>query len=258
MSKKYLVKPAWLQPGETVTTFGTVFDAPLVGKGRSWLPLVPLLAWPLMAWVAKRRQPTRTWLQSLGVGALTMPVVLGSEWAHNLAHAAAAKGVGKPTEAIRIIFGMPLLVYHDLNDQTVTPQEHMVRAAGGPVFNLALLPLLWVGRVRAGKGSLRRELLEVAWGVNLFLPVVGLLPIPGLDGGPLLKWGLVARGHTLAEADQRVRRVDGVLGSLLAGLGLEALRRKRRLLGGLLLQLAAVALSIALGIFKEQETPDEI
>jgi len=74
-----------------------------------------------MAWVAKKRVPERSWLQSLGIGALTMLVVLGSEWCHNLAHAAAARMVGKPMDAIRITWGMPLVVYYDINDENVTP-----------------------------------------------------------------------------------------------------------------------------------------
>ena len=48
-----------------------------------------------------------------------MPIVLGSEWCHNLAHAAAARAIGKPVDAIRITWGMPLLVYYDINDKNV-------------------------------------------------------------------------------------------------------------------------------------------
>jgi hypothetical protein len=50
-----------------------------------------------------------------------------------------------------------------------------------------------------------------------------------------------------------VRKVDGVLGILLALAGALSLKKRRWLLGGLLIQLGAVALSVALGIFKEQE-----
>jgi hypothetical membrane protein len=50
-----------------------------------------------------------------------------------------------------------------------------------------------------------------------------------------------------------VRKVDGVLGVLMAIAGALSLRKRKWLLGGLLMQLSALALSIALGIFKEQE-----
>jgi hypothetical protein len=105
-------KPAIVSPEDEVTKVGQAFSTPLVVKGKTWLPLTQLAAWPVMAWVARKRVPKRTWLQSLGVGALTTPVMLGSEWGHNLAHAAAARVVGKPMDAIRITWGMPLVVYY--------------------------------------------------------------------------------------------------------------------------------------------------
>ena len=130
-----MIKPAVVDPKDEVTTVGRVFTTPLVVKGKTWFPVTQLIAWPIMAWVAKKRIPERTWLQSFRVGALTMPVVLGSEWCHNLAHAAAARIVGKPMDAIRITWGMPLVVYYDINDESVTPRQHIIRALGGPVLH---------------------------------------------------------------------------------------------------------------------------
>jgi len=95
-------KPAVLQPSDEAAVVGTVFNTPLVAKGKTWYPAVELITWPIMAWIAKKRQPHRSWMQSLGNGGLTMAIVLGSEWCHNLAHAAAARMVGKPMDAIRI------------------------------------------------------------------------------------------------------------------------------------------------------------
>jgi len=206
-----------------------------------------------MAWVAKKRVPERSWLQSLGIGALTMLVVLGSEWCHNLAHAAAARMVGKPMDAIRITWGMPLVVYYDINDENVTPRQHIMRALGGPVFNALALPIVLFFQHRTHPKSMARDIANAAVGTNSFLPAVGLLPIPGIDGGPILKWSLVENGQTPKEADMMVRKVDGVLGILLTLAGTLAFKKRRWLVGGLLIQLAALALSIALGIFKEQE-----
>ena len=184
---------------------------------------------------------------------LTMPVVLGSEWCHNLAHAAAAQMVGKPMDAIRITWGMPLVVYYDTNDETVTPRQHIIRALGGPAFNLLVLPLALFFRHCTRPDSMLRDIANMAAGTNLFLPAAGLLPIPGIDGGPILKWSLVEKGHTPETADEIVRKVDGVLGIVLAWVGALSVKKRRWLLGGVLLQLAAFALSIALGLFKEQE-----
>ena len=248
-----MIKPAVVQLNDEVDIVGRIFNTKLVTKGKSWLPVTQLITWPIMAWVAKKRISERSWLQSLGIGALTMPVLLGSEWCHNLAHAAAANMVGKPADAIRITWGMPLLVYYDVNDREVTPRQHIIRALGGPVFNILVLPIAIYLRSRSGPKSISRDLANVALGANIFLPAVGLLPIPGIDGGPILKWSLVQKGQTLQEADHSVRKVDGVLGILLAIAGVFSLRRRRWLIGGLLMQLGAIALSIALGILKEQD-----
>ncbi len=248
-----MIKPEVVGPRDEVDVVGTVFGTALVTKGKTWFPATQILAWPIMACVAKRRIPERSWIQSLAVGALTMPIVLGSEWCHNLAHAAAAQMVGKPMDAIRIMWGMPLVVYHDINDETVTPRQHIFRALGGPVCNLFFTSIAYHFQRRTDPKSVRRDIANAAVGTNAFLPAVGLLPIPGIDGGPILKWSLVEKGHQPREADLIVRKVDGVLGMILAGAGAWSLKKRKWLLGGLLVQLAVVALSIALGIFREQE-----
>ncbi len=248
-----MIKPAVVRPTDEVTVISEVFGTPLVAKGATWLPVVELITWPIMAWVAKRRLPARTWLQSFDVGALTTTVVLGSEWCHNLAHAAAAQGVGKPMDAIRVTWGMPLVVYYDVNDETVTPRQHIVRALGGPVFNLLVLPLAFLLRRRSQPDSVIRDISLAAVGANALLPAVGLLPIPFFDGGPILKWSLVGKGHSLEAAEMTVRKVDGVLGFFLALAGILSFRKRRWLVGGILTQLAVVALGVALGVFKEQE-----
>ena len=110
-------------PTPDIQTLGHLLDAPLVAKGWTWFPLTQFITWLLMAREAGRLHPDRSWSERLSIAALTMPLILGSEWAHNLAHAAAAKAVGKPVDAIRIAFGMPMLVYHDIEDPTVTPRR---------------------------------------------------------------------------------------------------------------------------------------
>ncbi len=246
-------KPAVVHPTDEVTTVGTVFNTPLVAKGKTWYPVTQLITWPIMAWVAKKRLPERSWLQSLGIGALTMPIVLGSEWCHNLAHAAAARLIGKPMDAIRITWGMPLVVYYDINDETVTPRQHITRALGGPVFNVLVLPAALLVKHHTDPQSVTRDMANAAVGTNAFLLAVGLLPIPGIDGGPILKWSLVEKGQTPKEADKIVRKVDGGLGILLALAGILSFKKRRWLVGGLLVQLATVALSVALGILKESD-----
>lgn len=235
-----------------MTQIGKIFGTPLVIKGKTWFPAAQLITWLVMAWVAGKKRPERSWKTRLKVGALTMPVVLGSEWGHNLAHSAAAHLIGKPMDALWIVGGMPRLQYADVQDTQVTPRQHILRAAGGPAFNALLVPAAWLARRFSRPGSLTSEVAGVALRVNLFLCTAAFMPIPGIDGGPVLKWSLVMRGHSPAEADLVVRRVDGLLGSLLAGLSLLAFKKRRWVLGGLLAQFAAFAVAVAMGLVKEE------
>ena len=246
-------KPVAMKKDNDCTQIGEVFATPVVVKGLTWLPLTELAVWGIMAWVAGRDHPERSWLARLGVGALTMPVILGSEWCHNLAHAAAAQLTGKPMDALRISWGMPLVVYYDINDESVRPRQHIVRALGGPVFNMLLLSLAAVFRKFTRVGSLAREVADAAVGMNLFLSTVSLLPIPGIDGGPVLKWAMVDQGRSLDQADEVVREVDKVLGvGLAAGAG-AAFKKKRRFVGVMLALLSIIAMAVGWGYLMEGE-----
>ena len=98
-----------------------------------------------------------------------------------------------------------------------------------------------------------RELWDTAVGVNLFLATASLLPIPGIDGGPILKWSLVEQGYSIRESDEVVRQANGALAALLGlGSALAYLKRKR-FLAILLGALAGTALGIFLGFIKESE-----
>jgi Zn-dependent protease len=232
-------------------TVGQVFGTPVVVKGGTWLPLTQLAVWSMMAWLAGRDRTERTWGQRLGIGALTMATILGSEWGHNLAHAAAARLVGKPMDALCITWGMPLVVYYELEDETVTPRQHISRALGGPLFNVLLLPLALLFRRFTRPGSGLRDMANAAVGMNVFLCTASLLPIPGIDGGPILKWSLVERGSTPAEADETMQRVDRILGGGLGLAAFAALRKRRWFLGGLLAMFSALALVLGLGFVQE-------
>jgi hypothetical protein len=119
-------KPVVVSPSDEVTQIGTIFDTPVVVKGRTWLPAAELVIWVFTTWLAGKRRPERTLFQRMGVGLLTMPILLGLEWCHNFAHAAAAYLIGKRMDAMRITWGTPLVVYYDINDTTVTPRQHIL------------------------------------------------------------------------------------------------------------------------------------
>lgn len=249
--KKVMIKPVIVHPEEQVNQVGKVFDAPLVTKGLTWLPFTQVLVWGIMSHLAGKRRPERTARQRLFSGAITMPVVLGSEWLHNLAHAAAASFVGKPVNCIRIVGGMPLLVYYDVNDLSVSPQQHIIRAIGGPLLNALVLPFAWLVKRFSAPDSIWRDVGEAAYGMNLFLSTVSMLPIPFIDGGPVLKWSLVAGGRTVEQAEQRVQKVNLGMGIAMAG-GAVAARKRKPWLAGLSALFAVTAIAVGLGWVKEQ------
>jgi Zn-dependent protease len=205
--------------------------------------------------VARQKHPG--WSRSTWgwVGALSSITLFASEWCHNLAHAAAASLVGKPVDAIRIVWGTPVLVYYDINDQHVSPRQHIVRASGGPVFNALMVPILWFARRFARHGSLTHHMVNFALGTNCFLSTASLLPIPGIDGGPILKWTLVEHGCSVEQADEVVKEVNLALGSGLAVASGMALKRRKVWLGAATAAFAATCLAIGVGLLREQDKP---
>src|SRR4030042_4456504 len=203
-----MIKPAFLRSEDRPTTIGHVFGAPLVVKGISWLPMLELAAWGILSVVASRKKPGWSRSKRVTAGALTSLILFGSEWCHNLAHTAVAHRIGKPVDAIRIFWGTPLLIYYDINDQQVNPRQHILRASGGPIFNALMVPISWLAKRFTKKGTLTRYAADFALGTNIFIATIALLPIPGIDGGPLLKWSLVDKGHTPQEADETLRKVN--------------------------------------------------
>jgi Zn-dependent protease len=247
-----MIKPEVLSIEDNVTLLAHVFDAPLVTKGWSWIPLTQLVTWLIMVREAGRLHPNRSWFERMRVAGVTMPVILGSEWIHNLAHAAAARWVGKPVDAIRINFGMPLLVYHDLEDPTVAPRQHVLRALGGPLVNLIFLVVASCVRPFTAFGSLARDAVDAGRGVNLTLLIAGLLPQPWLDGGAALKWLLVDRGRALTEADAVVRKANGAAAFGLGAAAVRALEKGQKLLGASLSLMAGLSLAVAIGALREK------
>ena len=248
-----MIKPSVVRPGDEVHQVIKIFDAPLVTKGLSWFPYAQAICLGVMSYFAGKRRPGRTFKERVCVGMCTMPVVLGSEWLHNLAHAAAAWIVGKPVDCIRVVGGMPLLVYYDVNDLSVSPKQHMIRAIGGPLLNAILLPFAWLVKRFSPADSVWRDVGETAFAVNLFLSTMSLLPIPIIDGGPILKWSLVDKGRTVEEADQVVQKVNLGMGIGLAGGAVAAAKKQKWWVTVLAALFSFNALVVGLGWLKEQE-----
>jgi hypothetical protein len=228
------------------------FPTPIRTRGWISLPFNELVFWTYFTWQAGRKHPERSLAQRMGLGLLQMSVFLGSEWCHNLAHAVAAQWAGKPMDALEVVAGMPVCIYSVENHRSTRPRQHILRALGGPVFNLGLMLLSHLARHFTRPTSAAREVLDTAIHMNTFLCTGSLLPLPGIDGGPILKWSLVANGHTPAQADAVVRRVDMALSPALGGLAGAYFRRGRWVSGMAGAFLAIIALAVGMGWMKGQ------
>jgi hypothetical protein len=238
------------QEAQTLTYLGRT---PVIVHATNWFPISQVSAFMLMIWYGRSHNPDRAIPERILVAGLSSFLMLGSEWAHNTAHLVASQLTQAPMDEFQIVFGIPRCIYYDLDDPRVSPREHIIRSAAGPIFNLSLLPLILAKKRASKPGSSSQEIWDIFLKTNIFLSCVSLLPIPGIDGGPILKWSLVEHGASPEEADQIVRQVNGPLAILLGmGAGLAALRKKR-LLALLLGTLATSALGIFLGLIKESE-----
>lgn len=231
---------------------GQVFGTPVTIKGAEILPLVELMDFGVLYWLYGRGHPERPPAQKAELAALATPLVAGVEWFHNLAHTAAAQAVGKPTDEFKLLYGTPRLRYDELNDTSITPRQHITRALGGPFFNLILLPVLSGLRALAPRGSKRYEVINAGWWMNLIVILAGFLPIPGLDGGAILKWGLVERGQTPPQADETVRKVNGGMAAIFGAGTAAAVLKRKGLLAIPLAFFAFIGLAVFKGWFKEK------
>jgi len=234
-------------------TIGIIGKTPITRVGYTWFPITQLALWAIFTRSASRKKPENSHLQWSREGFLKMAVVLGSEWCHNLAHLIASNWIGKPMDQMRIQAGMPRCIYHEINDQDVTPRQHIARSLGGPIVSLLFLPVTGLMRTVTKSDSIAGETAKTAFQTNLLLSLVSLLPIPGIDGGPILKWSLVESGKTIEEADQVVQKVNGPLAVILGLFSSWAFLSKKILLGFFSLMLGVTSLSIFTGRLKEED-----
>ncbi len=244
-------KPVALTQSDPVWEITRVFNTPLVVcKNLSAMPVCQCVAVTYFYRHLDNHYPELK-RHKLAWSFGCMAAVLGSEWCHNLTHTMFAEWINKPIDAIRLNYGMPLLVYFDPDDPEVTPREHMFRAIGGPLFNaLTLLPLHFLRRGTT-QDSPNHFLAQLAFGTNLFLLAAALSPHPSLDGGPLLKWSLIDAGKSRHEAENFVKRANGVAACAYSVLSVFFLSHGKKLAAALLGLLGISSLAVALGWLDE-------
>jgi len=185
-----------------------------------------LVGWVALSLLAGQQLPESSWPARLVVGALSTTAVMVADFGHALSHIASARYAGAPMDEVLmdevlISAGMPRTIYLD-ND--VSSQTHRLRSLGGPIFSTLGLAVSLFLRALTPYGSLARMVADWSCIGHGFILAGSLMPLPVVDGGVILKWTLVERGRTPAQADAVVRRLNLVIGAvaLVAGVVLTA------------------------------------
>jgi len=182
-----------------------------------------LVGWVALSWLAGQQLPESSWAARLLVGALSLAALLVADFGHVLSHIVSARFAGAPMDEILVSAGMPRTLYFD-ND--VPPQTHRMRSLGGPIYSALGLVVSLFLRTLTPYGSLARVVADWSCIGHSLILAGSLAPLPVVDGGVILKWTLVERGRTPAEADTVVRRLNLAIGAvaLAAGVVLAVLR----------------------------------
>jgi len=241
-------------PGKALI-LGRLGETPITVGGLTWFPAIQLLLWVIMTRLSRKNKPDKGFFWHISEGASTSSALLGAEWCHNLAHVYLANRIGKPMDELRIQMGMPRCIYNEINDREVSPRQHIVRSLGGPLINLVLIPVAALIKYTSKPGSITRETANVFLKTNKFLFTVSLLPIPGIDGGTILKWSLVDKGYEIEKADQVVQNVNGLLSIILGLFSSWSFLKNKKLLGIFSGLLALISLGVFTGLIEEDEMP---
>jgi Zn-dependent protease len=132
------------------------------------------------------------WRSVLMVGVLTAPAII----LHELAHKAVAMGYGLDATleipylwlgigVVLALFNAPLVFFVPAYvgfSGDVTPLQHLLIAAAGPLTNLLLWLIAWIVLRTAQPDQFWRVVWAVTRRMNGFLFVINILPIPGFDG----------------------------------------------------------------------------
>lgn len=203
-------------------TLVTVNGTPIKVKPAVSINLLAL--WATATWLAGRKRPERSWPARLAVGVLSATALASADFGHAISHTVSARWAGAPMDEIRISMGMPRTIYFD-ND--VSPQTHRMRALGGPIFSFIGLLTSLLLRLFARRDTLVHEVAGWSCVGHGFIFSGALAPLPFVDAGSILKWTLVERGRSPAEADAVIRKVDLSAGTALTTAGVAFASRRR-------------------------------
>ena len=221
-----------------------IFDTPVKVKVTFLIFIIPV--WVGVTWLGLYWHPGRGFWPGVLVGFASLILLLIAELGHPIAHIFSARFAGAPMDEIQISAeaGMPRTLYWN---NEVSPEVHRMRATGGLLFNLLGLLLSLVIYAAVPGNSIARELAAWSAGGHGLLLIMSLAPVPMVDGGTILKWTLVARGKTVPEADEILRRVDWVMGIVAGIVGVVLIAMQIWIAGLILMGIGAVVIGVAAG-----------
>ncbi|MEP7288511.1 MAG: hypothetical protein ABI947_22390 [Chloroflexota bacterium] len=209
----------------------------------TFVPVV-LVVWGVVTWLGLYWHPGRGFWQGLGIGFMAALLLFVAEVGHAFAHIFSARYAKAPMDEIYLAADMPRTLYWN---NEVSPDQHRLRAVGGPLFNtLGFFLSLAIYAVAPGNSILRELATWSAFGHG-YLMIASLIPVPIFDGGTLLKWTLVARGTTETESDKIIRKIDWVMGTIGLIIGVALIAMQSWLAGVIALAIGGAILGIASG-----------
>ena len=229
MSGMFLAAP---QPTPADLQF-TLLGIPVRVSGWFWVG-AGLLGWGTCAWLARGDQ--RHLLQYL---VLWLGVVLVSLLVHEFGHALAYRRYGQAAQVVLYHLGGLAIPLAWGGRGARRPSERLVVSAAGPLAQLALAAAV-VAVLKAGGYAVPFPLpgVDAALGlsegamlpsrllfvvvlfllqVNIFWPLLNLVPVPPLDGGQIVREGLATLG--VADAARIAAMIGVVAGGYVAWYG---------------------------------------
>ncbi|HEU4611997.1 MAG TPA: site-2 protease family protein, partial [Kofleriaceae bacterium] len=151
----------------------------------------------LLAWIAGSYMFAGAGITATGLGLLLVLTIFVIIVVHELGHALVARHFGIATRDIMLL---PIGGIASLERMPEKPSQELAVAIVGPLINLALAGVLWIGIAAAG-GTLRLTEVttfggalatQLLW-INIALAVFNLIPAFPMDGGRVLRSVLAMR-----------------------------------------------------------------
>jgi hypothetical protein len=233
---------------KTVNDLPTLFvfnRTPVKVSPGFWLMVLGL--WAALTWLGSWRWPDQSLARYVLVGGVGALLALLADVGHACAHTITARLANAPMDTILLGADMPRTLYAD---NAVSPRTHIMRSLGGPMYS-ALGLLIGIGWLLLSFPDTAVRYLGEVWTATsggIFLALFA--PVPIVDGGVIVKWALVMRGHSEARADMVVNRLGLAVGSALLVAAVVALVNALWLIGGILLVVGLVVVGAARGVIR--------